>query len=145
VAEEGAGERVEGTRAPTDDDRQRYGRLLDGAYSRGLIDDLEYSKRLEELVEADSTESMDKIVEVTAPGLDPVDLARLTAPKRATNLVTRRRQTALIAIAFLFLMLIILGVVLAIAVHNHQGGLGALTGILGIAVTARSVGGILGV
>jgi hypothetical protein len=145
VADEGVNAQAVGKQTPTDEDRQRYGRLLDSAYARGLIDDGEYSLRLTELVEADSTERMNQIVELMPSSLDAVDLARLAAPKTATNLVAKRRRTALIAIAFMFLILIVLGVLLAISVHDHQNGLGALVGILGIAVTMRSVGGVFGV
>jgi hypothetical protein len=145
VADEGGSEQVASAETPTDDDRQRYGRLLDSAYSRRLIDDSEYSRRLEELVEADSIERMDQIVGVIPTGLDPVDMARLTGPRKQPNPAAKRRQTAIIAIVFLFLMLIILGVLLAVSVHNHQSGLGALTAVLGVAVAARSVGGIFGI
>jgi hypothetical protein len=133
------------TGAPSDEDRQHYGRLLDNAYSRGQIDQGEYSVRLSELAEASSIEQMKRIAQVLPPGLDPVDLARLAAQNKTSPPNARRRQMAIIAIVFMFLMLIIIGVLLAVSVHNRQSGLGALVGILGFAVTARSVGGIFGI
>jgi hypothetical protein len=145
VANEGGGEKTVDTGAPSDEDRQHYGRLLDNAYSRGQIDEGEYSVRLGELVEAASIAQMKQIAEVIPPGLDAVDLARLASQNKTSKPIARRRQMAIVAIVFMFLMLIIIGVLLAVSVHNHQSGLGALTGILGIAITARSVGGLFGV
>jgi hypothetical protein len=159
VADEGGGEKtvdagarsgeadVPPTQAgvPSDEERQHYGRLLDNAYSRGQIDEGEYSVRLTELAGATSIEQMKQIAEVIPPGLDPVDLARLAAQSKTSKPNARRKQMAIIAIVFMFLMLIIIGVLLAVSVHNRQNGLGALVGILGFAVTARSVGGIFGI
>jgi hypothetical protein len=145
VADEGGGETTVEPGAPSDEDRQRYGRLLDNAYSRGQIDEGEYAVRLNELVEATSIPQMKQIAEVIPPGLDAVDLARLAAQRKTSNPIARRRQMAIIAIVFLFLMLIVIGILLAVSVHNRQNGLGALVGILGFAITARSVGGIFGI
>jgi hypothetical protein len=145
VADEGGGEKVVDAGVPSDEDRQHYGRLLDSAYSKGLIDEGEYSVRLTELVEADSIEQMKQIVGVIPTGLDAVDLARLAAQGKTAQPVARRRQMAIVAIVFMFLMLIILGVLLAVSVHHRQNGLAALVGILGFSIAARSVGGLFGI
>jgi hypothetical protein len=145
VAVDDGGDEV-GTTVPTDDDRQRYGRLLDSARERGLIDDDEYSHRLTELGEADSIEELTRIVSElpvlgsSAPGdavaktggsspqlrgLDPVDMAMLASRNRAPKAESSRRWLALVVIAIIFLVLMILGFVLAAHARSvNDNGLG---------------------
>jgi hypothetical protein len=134
VVNGGGGPGVERLEEPDDDDRQRYGRLLDSARMRGLIDDEEYSRRLTELGEASTEAEMREMVarlpamragagaDATAPasGLDPVDLARLMK-RSGRDQGQNRRWAALVAIALMFLVLIVLGIVLAMSVHSRSG------------------------
>ncbi len=48
--------------AVTDEDRQRYGQLLDRAAERGLLDAYDYEVRLRDLASASTIEQMNRIV-----------------------------------------------------------------------------------
>ena len=65
----------------TDDDRNRFGVLLDHAAERGLLSPADYQVRLAELAEADSIEELQRIVtELPAFGATPGLPASSTPP-----------------------------------------------------------------
>jgi hypothetical protein len=126
----------------TDDDRQRYGLLLDRAAERGLLDTVEYEHRLGDLASATTIDQMKNIVTELPVFATP----GTTAPR------TSRRSTSLSSSLaegrgskrWLLLAVIVIVVVLAIAflaaysrhlVDNRSPGQSARP------VPARSVSG----
>jgi hypothetical protein len=73
--------------APTDKDRERYLRLLDGALSRGLLGDGDYMLRADAIQQASSIEEMNTIVQ-QLPVLENPTKTRATA-----SAGSRRRRT----------------------------------------------------
>ncbi len=69
----------------TDEDRNRYGALLDRAADRGLLSLADYQVRLGELAEATTMEQMHRIV---------TELPVFSAPPAKTNAASRRRPRA---------------------------------------------------
>ncbi len=69
----------------TDEDRNRYGALLDRAADRGLLSLADYQVRLGELAEATTMEQMHRIV---------TELPVFSAPPAKTNASSRRRPRA---------------------------------------------------
>ncbi len=67
----------------TDEDRDRYGRLLDRAAERGLLDAYDYEVRLRDLASASTIEEMNRIV---------TELPAFTAPPPVAG--TRARASA---------------------------------------------------
>ncbi len=115
----------------TDDDRNRFGTLLDHAVERGLLGPGEYQVRLRELAQATSIEEMTEIVSAlpafaASPSpakqhdsiVDP--LASATLPAR-----TERRNPPwallVVVIVVIAVALVALGLIAAHAVHNHNG------------------------
>ncbi len=69
----------------TDEDRNRYGALLDRAADRGLLSLADYQVRLGELAEATTMDQMHRIV---------TELPVFSAPPAKTNASSRRRSRA---------------------------------------------------
>jgi hypothetical protein len=74
--------------AVSDDDRTRYGLLLDHAAERGLVSPLEYEVRLGELAAATSIDQMKQIV---------TELPAFTAPAAVTTPNRSRRSSSAVA------------------------------------------------
>jgi len=80
-----AGAAGDGDTRISDEDRNRYGVLLDRAADRGLLSPADYQVRLGELAEATTIEEMHRIV---------TDLPVFAAPPAKTNGGSRRRSVA---------------------------------------------------
>jgi hypothetical protein len=74
--------------AVSDDDRTRYGLLLDRAAERGLLSSYDYQVKLGELAEATTIDQMKTIV---------TDFPALTTPPTATRPTTSKRSSAAVA------------------------------------------------
>jgi hypothetical protein len=102
----------------TDDDRTRYGVLLDHAAERGLLTVAEYEVRLGELAEATSIDEMRRIVTELpafappAPASTPAR-SRRTAPVLASDAMlmtagTRRRNSSWVVLALVVAVVVAL-------------------------------------
>jgi hypothetical protein len=120
----------------TDEDRMRFGVLLDRAAERGLLDPYEYDTRLRSLAEATSVEEMRSIV-TELPAFDPSVLvaARTSgrrAPRRAPGLGGgggSTRWVVLVAVAVVLVVTMAVAAVYAAHVaraHEVHQGLGVL-------------------
>jgi hypothetical protein len=76
---------AEGSAVVSDEDRTRYGLLLDRAAERGLLSPYEYQVRLGDLAEATSLDQLKRIV---------TELPAFTAPVVAPTATKRSRPTA---------------------------------------------------
>ncbi|MGA8726772.1 MAG: DUF1707 domain-containing protein [Acidimicrobiales bacterium] len=118
--------------AVSDEDRNRFGVLLDHAEERGLLGPGEYQVRLRELAEATSIEEMTEIVSALPafgavatpakrPDATPDPLAFGTLPS------TRRKRNPpwvllVIVVAVILLAMAALAIVAAHVVHSHNAG-----------------------
>ncbi len=122
----------------TDEERNRYGSLLDRAAERGLLEPAEYEVRLQELAEATSTQEMMRIV-TELPVFDP--LTQSSAPKKtrparhtmsrgATQPGSRRRVTIWALLGLLVVVAVVSLVILAVSAERltHRQGGGSGTG-----------------
>jgi hypothetical protein len=109
---------------PSEADREKYMRLLDGALARNVIDELGYTDGIQSIMHATTIEEMNAIVQqIHETSLDPVDLVRISAGTRSPRTPNQKaRYAAVIAVVVMFLILIILGVVLAAHTHASSGG-----------------------
>jgi hypothetical protein len=121
----------------TDEERNRYGSLLDRAAERGLLEPSEYEVRLRELAQATSTEEMMQIVtelpvfSPSTPGPAPMK-ARSARHGDARSVVHpgSRRQVTLWALMGLLVVLAVASLVfLAVSAerltHRQSHGSGA--------------------
>ena len=118
----------------TDEDRNRYGVLLDRAVERGLLGPGEYQARLRELAEATSIEEMTEIVSaLPAFGAGPSPATRPDVSSEAfafgvlptpTPTQGRRPPWALLVIVVVAIAvaLVVLAVFAQHTVHNHNNG-----------------------
>jgi hypothetical protein len=120
----------------SDEDRNRFGLLLDHAAERGLLAPAEYQVRLRELAEATSVEQMTRIVSelpaftAVPPTKDEKRRAKTypMAPGLGTSQppVQQRRSPPwvllIMVIVTIALALVFLGVYAAHAVHAHNPG-----------------------
>ena len=128
----------------TDEDRNRFGALLDRAAERGLLSPTDYESRLRDLAAATTTEEMVAIVTDlpvlrTSPsagggsGRPAVSSARAAA----TEPGSRRWLTLAVLVAVVVVSLVVLGLVVS---HLHRtspsGGLGSRGGASYVAVSA---------
>jgi hypothetical protein len=105
----------------TDDDRQRYGLLLDRAAERGLLDTAEYEHRLGEMASATTIDEMKSIV---------TELPVFTAPRATTRRTSSRPTSLSSSLAagggskrWLLLAIFVIVVVLAmgfLAIYSHH-------------------------
>jgi hypothetical protein len=108
----------------TDEERTRYGLLLDRAAERGLLDPAEYEIRLRELAEATSTARMLEIVtELPAFTLPPATAARAsrsvrTKPAAPGTGGQRRRGTVWVVLVVVVVIAVVSLVVLALSVER---------------------------
>ena len=122
----------EPTEVVTDEERTRYGLLLDRAAERGLLDPTEYEVRLRELAEATSTARMLEIVtELPAFTLPAATAARTprsvrTKPAAPGTGGQRRRGTVWVVLAVVVVIAVVSLVVLALSVERlsrtHDSG-----------------------
>jgi hypothetical protein len=121
-----------GSEAITDEERNRYGLLLDRAAERGLLGPSEYEVRLRELAEATTTEQMMQIV-TELPVFNA--LPPNTAPKRsrpaghslargAGGSGPRRRVTVWALLGLLVVVAVVSLVILAVSAERltHRQG-----------------------
>jgi DUF1707 SHOCT-like domain len=124
-----------GPRSPatvTDEDRNRFGLLLDRAVERGLLAPAEYQVRLRELAEATSVEEMTEIVSAL-----PAFGAAPSAPKRPEGVpdafafgtlppLPERRKPPwvmlIVVVVTVAVALVVLGLFAAHAARNHSNG-----------------------
>ncbi len=141
MAEDGNGPRPVPSLLPvtavTDEDRNRYGLLLDRAAERGLISPYDYEARLRDLAEATSIEQMNRIVtELPAFTPTPATPARSAARRgrRPSTLsgagvpTTSRDRSSpwlllVIVVAVMIVSLVVLVIFADHAVRTHNGGL----------------------
>ncbi len=108
----------------TDDDRQRFGVLLDRAFDRGLLDAVEYQRRLGALAEAATVEELRDLVTelpVLHGGPDrsatarprPDGLATLGRPRYGTTATARRSPWPV--------LVVVLAVAGAHLARSHRG------------------------
>jgi hypothetical protein len=120
--------------AVTDEDRNRYGLLLDRAAERGLIGPDDYQVRLEDLAAASTVEQMNRIV-TELPALKPASAVR-SGPRasalppsvgRGSMGVSRRRSSPwlllVIVVAIVAASLIFLTIYTQHLVRNRNSGL----------------------
>jgi hypothetical protein len=110
---------------PTEADREKYMRLLDGALARKVIDEPGYTDGIQSIMRATTIAEMNAIVQqIHETSLDPIDLARISAGTRSGVRTPNQkaRYAAVIAVAVMFVILLILGVVLAAHTHSSSGG-----------------------
>jgi hypothetical protein len=114
----------EPTEVVTDEERTRYGLLLDRAAERGLLDPAEYQIRLRELAEATSTARMLEIVtELPAFTLPPATAARTPRSLRTRPAAPgvggqRRRSTVWVVLVVVVVIAVVSLVVLALSVER---------------------------
>lgn len=129
--------------AVTDDDRNRYGLLLDRAAERGLIDPADYEVRLRDLADATSIEQLNRIV-TELPAFTPAP-AGPTRSRPRSGRATRTSHTAgrsgsqrpsstpwvLLAVVVLVMAvaLVVLGVLAAHLAHTHPSGAAPIAAI----------------
>jgi hypothetical protein len=113
----------------TDDDRNRFGTLLDHAVERGLLGPGEYQVRLRELAQATSIEEMTEIVSAlpafaASPSavkpdaaVDPLAFATLPARTERRNPPWALLVVVIVVVA---VALVALALITAHAVHNHN-------------------------
>jgi hypothetical protein len=121
----------------SDEDRNRFGILLDHAEERGLLGPGEYQVRLRELAEATSIEEMTEIVStLPAFGAVATPAKRPDAtpyPSAFGTLPTKRQQRnppwllLLVVVAVILVAMVALAVVAAHVVHSHAGAQSAAT------------------
>ncbi len=123
--------RPQPSEAVTDEDRNRFGALLDHAAERGLLGPNEYQVRLRELAEATSIGEMTTIVSELPAFTAAPDAARAKAIPGEPGLgswqprVQRRSPPwvlLIIVIVTVALALVILAIYAGHAVHVHSGG-----------------------
>jgi hypothetical protein len=131
-AGEVAGPAAEGATEVTDDDRNRFGKLLDHAAERGLLSVPEYELRLGELAAATSIDQMREIV-TDLPVFTP--LAATTAPRSrwsgpgvaGSALGGRRRRNPWVMLGLSVVVIVALLVFFLIyaehVVHGHNPAL----------------------
>jgi hypothetical protein len=126
----------------TDDDRQRYGLLLDRAAERGLLDSAEYQHRLGDLASATSIDQMKDIVTelpvFATPGATPRRPAARSASRSSSSAGGRGSKR------WLILALVVIVVVLAmafLAAYSHHLVDNRNPGQSSRPVPARSVSG----
>jgi hypothetical protein len=134
--------------AVTDEDRNRYGVLLDGAAERGLLSAADYQVRLTELAEATSVEQLQRIVSelpafggaapvpAASPPASPGPVAVPGTPAPALDAAlwasltpaTSRKGTGnpwmILAVVIVILLVAMVGLALVAArvAHTHTGG-----------------------
>jgi hypothetical protein len=126
----------------TDDDRQRYGLLLDRAAERGLLDTAEYQHRLGDLAAATTIDQMKTIVTELPVFATPGATPRRTST-RSTSLSSSLAQGGG-SKRWLVLALIVIVVVAAmafLAVYSHHLVNNRNPGQSSRPVPARSVSG----
>jgi hypothetical protein len=108
----------------TDEERTRYGLLLDRAAERGLLDPTEYQIRLRELAEATSTARMRELVtELPAFALPAPSTAWSPRSARTKQAVPgmagqRRRTTVWVVLAVVVVIAVVSLIVLALSVER---------------------------
>ncbi len=128
----------------TDEDRNRFGALLDAAAERGLLSPADYQARLVEVAEAGTTAELQRIVtELPAFGGGPTaDPSAAAAPVDVdaalwagrTQPVARRDRgnqwlVLAVVVGVLVVALVALGLVAAHLVHAHDSGSSAVVGV----------------
>ena len=138
----------------TDEDRNRYGVLLDHAAERGLLSGAEYQARLVELADATSVDQMQRIVtelpafgavgsapaatrgsaSASAPAPAPGDLEAALWAARTPPAPRRARgnpwMVLLVVVVVLAVALVALALVAAHYSHTHHTGLAPVAGAL---------------
>lgn len=127
--------------AVSDEDRNRFGVLLDHAAERGLLGPGEYQVRLRELADANSIEEMTEIVSAlpafaaTTPAKradatpDPLSFGALPSTRRRRN---PPWVLLAIVVAVILVAMVALAVVAAHTVDNHHAGAQSAATILGV-------------
>jgi Domain of unknown function (DUF1707) len=126
----------------TDDDRQRYGLLLDRAAERGLLDTAEYQHRLGDLASATTIGQMQTIVTELPVFATPGATTRRTSPRSTSRSSSRAQGRG--SKRWLVLALIVMVVVLAmvfLAAYSHHLVNNRNLGQSSRPVSARSVSG----
>jgi hypothetical protein len=116
----------------TDEDRNRFGVLLDHAVERGLLGPGEYQVRLRELAEATSIEEMTEIVSALpafGAASSPAKRADATPDLLAIGTLPTPRERRnppwlllVMVVAVIAVALVALALVAAHAVHSHSSG-----------------------
>lgn len=118
----------------TDDDRQAYGRLLDGAFDRGLIGAYDYDVRLRELSEATDIGVMTRIVTDLPVFVRPAGTGqprRSKAQVRPTGSPFGSRQTersvwtklvVLLAVVVVAMVILVVGAERLVHLHHQRSG-----------------------
>ncbi len=111
----------------TDEDRNRYGALLDRAAERGLLTPVEYEVRLAALAEATSVDELQTIVtELPAFGgtmTATPGTGRSSSPTRGNPWLI-----LIVVIVVLIVALVTLGLVAAHFSHTHPAGAAGVAG-----------------
>ncbi len=114
----------------TDEERNRYGLLLDSAAERGLLDPTDYEMRLRELAQATTTAQMVELV-AELPAFAPAVPA--SAPTRSRRAIQSANRAGMAGAAAgqrrRLIMWVLMGllVVVAVASLDHPGPLGRTT------------------
>jgi DUF1707 SHOCT-like domain len=117
----------------TDEDRNRFGVLLDRAVERGLLPPAEYEVRLRELAEATSVEEMTEIVSALPAFTAAPAPAKRPGPDNAPDLLVfptlpsppERKPPwvlLLVVVVTLAVALVVLALFAAHTVHTHTSG-----------------------
>lgn len=121
----------------SDEDRNRYGRLLDRAAERGLVNAYEYEVRLRDLAEATSIEELNRIV-TELPAFTATAAPARSGPRRRPGAgrvrsgggsrteSTRSSPWVLLAIvvAVVAVSMVLLAIFANHLAHTHNSGLG---------------------
>jgi DUF1707 SHOCT-like domain len=121
----------------TDEERNRYGLLLDRAAERGLISPYDYEVRLRDLAEATSIEQMNRLV-TELPAFTSAPTAVRSSSRRGWRAATlsggvapttsRSRSSPwlllVIVVVVMIVSLVVLGIVAAHVAHSHNSGSG---------------------
>ena len=115
----------------TDEERNRYGVLLDHAAERGLLSSVEYQARLSDLADAASVEELQRIVtELPAFGAIGAGAPPQPGPRRSSG------RPWLVLAAVLVLLLVAVVVLALVAAHVVHARHAAWAGS-GVAVLSR--------
>ncbi len=115
----------------TDEERNRFGALLDSAAERGLLTSYEYEARLRDLAVADTVDELRRIVAdlpaFTAPAVQP-SIRAWGRPRPADEAQGGKGRSRWIALALLVVVVTVSLVFLAVEIQHlakhHAGGAG---------------------
>jgi len=106
----------------TDDDRQRYGLLLDRAAERGLLDTAEYQHRLGDLASATTIDQMNEIVTELPVFSMPAATATRRPPRRSASLSSPavKASSSNRWLVLAIMVVVVVAAIAFLAVYSHH-------------------------